>query len=138
MAIIKLNTNPSANELKWFGLMLLLIFGIIGGVVLWYTGSYGVPAILWSIGSALCVVYYALRPIRLPLYIAWMRLVYPIGWTISFTFFIIMYYGLFSPIGLMMRIFRYDPMQRRLNRDAPTYWVKHDTDTEPSRYFRQF
>jgi hypothetical protein len=106
--------------------------------VLWYTGSYGVPAILWSIGSALCVVYYALRPIRLPLYIAWMRLVYPIGWTISFTFFIIMYYGLFSPIGLMMRIFRYDPMQRRLNRDAPTYWVKHDTDTEPSRYFRQF
>lgn len=136
--MIKINLDPSPQELKWFGLILLLIFGIIGGIVLWHTRSYDIPLILWSIGAFLCIIYYVLHPLRRPLYVSWMYVVYPIGLTVSFTVFVILYYGIFFPIGLLMRIFRYDPMQRRLDRKAPTYWIAHDADTEPSRYFRQF
>ena len=35
MAMISINLNPSRRELRWFGLLVLLFFGLIGGLVLW-------------------------------------------------------------------------------------------------------
>ena len=62
----------------------------------------------------------------------------PIGWTISHAVLALLYYLLFTPIGLIIRLFGRDPMQRRLDRSAATYWVPHNQDRDAGRYFRQF
>ena len=48
------------------------------------------------------------------------------------------YDGVLTPIGLVMRWSGRDPMRRRFEREAKSYWVVRKRDEEPSRYFRQF
>ncbi len=37
-----------------------------------------------------------------------------------------------------MRVVGYDPMDRRFDRDAETYWIAREPDDDVKRYFRQF
>ena len=48
------------------------------------------------------------------------------------------YFGVLTPIGLIMRLAGRDPMERRIDRAAPTYWVARRPVTDVRRYFRQF
>jgi hypothetical protein len=67
-------------------------------------------------------------------YAAW-----PIGFVVSHVILALVYYLVFTPVGLAMRIFRYDPMNRRFDDAAQSYWVVRDpAATPPKRYFRQF
>jgi hypothetical protein len=51
----------------------------------------------------------------------------------------LVYYGVLTPIGLVMKLFGYDPMKKRFDSGAATYWVKRPGEkTGPKRYFRQF
>lgn len=138
MALIEIRLNPSGRELKWFGLVVLLFFGLIGALVLWRAGSPRAASIVWSVGAGLVVVFYTARPLRLPIYLAWMYAVYPIGWLVSHTLMGVIYFLLITPIAILMRLFRVDPLHRRLERDAPTYWVDLPRETDRSRYFSQF
>ena len=45
---------------------------------------------------------------------------------------------LFTPIGLAMRLVGRDPLRRRFDRQASTYWIKRPEQDETGRYFRQF
>ncbi|HEX4954102.1 MAG TPA: SxtJ family membrane protein [Thermoanaerobaculia bacterium] len=68
----------------------------------------------------------------------WMEAVAPMGWTVSHLVLGLTWYLVITPIGLVMRLLRRDPL--RLERDpaASTYWVDHSMPSEISRYFRQF
>ena len=138
MAIIDINLNPSKRDLRWFGLILFLFFLLMGGVVYWKSGTTYIANALWAIGAVLSAAYYLLRPLRRPIYLGFMYLVYPIGWTLSHVMFSFIYYIVLTPIGLIMRAFGYDAIQRRIDHKATTYWVKRDANIESSRYFRQF
>jgi hypothetical protein len=63
---------------------------------------------------------------------------YPIGWVMSHVLLGIIYYGLFTPVGRLMRLFGYDPMERRFDGAAASYWVEREPIRDPSSYFRQF
>ena len=138
MALIEINKNPSKRELAWFGLLFLIFFGIIGGLVYFSTRSLTVPGILWTAAGAVTVLYYLVPPIRLPLYLGWLYASYPIGWVISHVVLALVYYLVFTPIGLIMRLCGRDPMNRRLDKSAASYWTEHPMETDPARYFHQF
>ena len=71
-------------------------------------------------------------------YVVWMAAVFPIGWLVSHLLLAAIYYLVITPIGIMMRVCGYDPMQRRWDRQATTYWKpRRDTD-DPKRYFKQY
>lgn len=138
MALIELRLNPSERELRWFGLILLGTLGLLGALVLWRTGSTPAAAALGSIGAAVCLAFYGVRPLRLPIYRAWMRLVYPIGWVVSHLVLAAVFYLGILPLGLLLRAFGSDPMQRRFEPEAETYWEPHDPAESPARYFRHY
>ena len=138
MALIELNKTPSRRELLIFGALFALFFGLIGGLVWWKFEAPTVAYVLWSIAALITIMFYAVRPIRKPIYLGWIHLAYPIGWVVSHTAMAVIYYLVFTPIGLIMRLFGRDPMERRLDRSAASYWVEHAPPTEPGRYFRQF
>lgn len=137
MAMIDINWNPSRRELRQFAGLWLCVFGLIGawklygssGVAGWplvvAAAALGVPGLIWPI---------VLRPV----YVAWMGLAFPIGWTVSHLLLAVIYFGVITPIGLILRATGTDPMQRRFEPDAATYWVEHRTGDDKSRYFRQF
>jgi hypothetical protein len=50
----------------------------------------------------------------------------------------VVFFGVFTAIGLLMRLFRYDPMARTFDRSATTYWIRHEDQPDVSYYFRQY
>jgi hypothetical protein len=137
VALIDIRNQPTASDLKWFGVIVLAVFGIIGGVVLWRLDALRAAQILWSVGAVLCFLYYAIPPLRRPLYDAWMHTVQPIGIVISHVLLGFIYFGVITPIGLVMRLFGRDALQLRLDESASSYWTQHDPGGDTARYFRQ-
>ena len=138
MALIEFNRNPSRRELNWFGALFALFFGLIGGLIWWKLEAPIVTFVLWSVAAVITLLYYALSPIRKPLYLGWMSLAFPIGWVVSHALLAFIYYLVVTPIGGLMRLFGRDPMERRFDRGAESYWMEHDPAGDPARYFRQF
>ncbi len=138
MAMISIDPYPSRRELAWFGVMMVVFFALIGGVIRLGTGGWTASIVVWTLGAGLTLLYYALRPLRRPLYLGWMHLVFPLGWALSYLVLASMYYLVITPIGLLMRALGRDPMQRRYEPDRPSYWVPHRAEKGLSQYFHQF
>lgn len=137
MAVIEINRNPSRRELAWFG-WLLPIFTALLGLLTWWRASLDAASWIWWIGGALSAVVFLVPPLRRPIYVGWMLAVFPIGWVISHTVLAAIYYLVFTPIGLLMKLVGYDPMHRRREPEAKTYWVERAPTAGVGRYFRQF
>jgi hypothetical protein len=137
MALIEINRNPSRRDLAWFGLVLLAFLGLVGLIVS-RTAPGPAAGYIWTAGVVLAIGYYAIPPIRRPMFVGWMYLAYPVGYVMSHVLLGIIYFGVLTPVGLVLRAFGYDPMARRFDRGAPTYWVARETRPDSARYFRQF
>ena len=137
MALLDVNWNPSRRELKQFALLWIGFFALIGVYLLWARESLGAAAACWVVAT-LGIVGYLLPGILRPVYILWMALALPIGWTISHLLLLMVYYLVLTPIGFSMRLLGYDPLNRDFDPSAKSYWIPHDPSSEPSRYFKQF
>ena len=136
--MIQRDRKPSKVELRWFGLVILTFFGLLAGVAYFRFDATNVATTLLGVGGSITLLYYAVEPLRLPIFLGWMKAVFPLGWTISRVGLALVYYLLITPLGLVMRLVGRDPMQRRFDRDATSYWEPHRTDGGPSQYFRQY
>jgi polyferredoxin len=138
MALIELKFDPSPREVKQFTtLWLPAAFAILGGIVWYASGSLRIPALLWSIGIVLGVAGTLSPLLGRVLFIAWMSLTYPIGWVMSHLLLGLIYFGVMTPVGLVLRAFGRDRLERELDRSAPTYWTERPPSEEIEGYFRQ-
>ncbi len=136
--MLELRLKPSPRELRWFGLLLLVFFWLVAGIVLWTTSARGAAIGLGATGAALAALYYGIRPLRRPLFAAWMRLVHPIGWVVSHLLMAAVYFLVVTPMGWALRLARVDPLERRGKPEAETCWTAFPSPTDPSSYFRQY
>jgi len=75
-----------------------------------------------------------------------MRIVYltgayaalPIALVISHLMLAVVYYLLLTPTGVLMRLLGHDPLARRFDASAQTYWRPRHRAENVARYFRQF
>ena len=137
MAVVDFDRMPSEREMAWFGGVVAVFFGIVGGIVLWRSGSATAARALWGTGLGLALLYYLVPPLRMPLYLGWMRAVMPLGWVISHAILALIFYGIFTPMGIVMRLFGRDRMEGRFEPEAESYWIEHEPADETSRYFKQ-
>jgi Saxitoxin biosynthesis operon protein SxtJ len=136
--MIEINKNPSRKELAWFGLLCLAFFGLIGLSALHKTHALHGAVVIWTVAAAFVAFYFAFPPFQRPIYLGWMYAAYPIGWAVSILLLTVAFFGVFAPIGFLMRAMSRDPLTRKFDRSAPTYWSPHEPGTDPERYFRQF
>ena len=138
MAVIEINRDPSPKTLLWFGALLALFCGLVGALLTWRFDLHRAATIVWSVGLGLAIVYYAIPPLRRPLYLGWIYAFFPLGWLLSHLLLGVIYYLILTPIGLVMRLFGRDTLRRRLDPDAESYWIEYGARKDPKRYFRQF
>ncbi|MFM9956798.1 MAG: SxtJ family membrane protein [Phycisphaerales bacterium] len=93
---------------------------------------------LWGVGLLGAAMSLASASVARRLYTGWMRAAVPLGWTFSHVILGAIYYALFTPIGLLMRLRGYDPMERRWEKGRASYWIERSGTPETARYFRQF
>jgi hypothetical protein len=137
MAMIERNNRPSRRDLLWFRPILLLFVGVVGAVATWRFDAPGVGAVLWAVGAPFVLVYFAVPPARIPIYRLYMAVFFPVGWTISHVVLLVLFFGIVTPTAFVMRLLRYDPMKRRADPDAASYWTDHRTGGGTSRYLKQ-
>jgi hypothetical protein len=138
MALINKNREPSSGELQIFGLSLTVFGLLMGGLVVHWTSSWTIALVIWSVALLLCTFYYAVSAAQHMIYHTWMAVVYPIGWLISHALIAMVFYLVITPIGLVIQLCGRDPLQRKLDRSAKTYWTPHNTRVATKRYFQQF
>ena len=138
MAVIEISTNPSRRDLLWFGLLLPVFFAIVGALVWRRTGSLAAGTAVWAVGGTVSALFALWPASRRRIYVGWMSAVYPIGWTVSHLLLGMVYFVVITPIGLALRILRRDPLERRFDGGATTYWVRHNPAGRIERYLRQF
>ncbi len=93
-----------------------------------------------SIISAVFFILALVTPVLLkPVYIFWMKLALILGWINTRLILLIIFYFVFAPIGLAMRLFGVDLLERGIERSKETYWKKKDKKAfNPLDYERQF
>jgi hypothetical protein len=130
--------HPRRKLLRQFAALWIAFFG---GLALWQVVVRGHGAA----GAVLGVLALTVGPIGLarpewlrPVYVSWMVLAFPIGWTVSQVVLAVMFYGVFTPIGLLFRVRRRDLLERTRRPGLPSYWTPKPLATDPIRYYCQF
>ena len=137
--MIEFNANPSRRELQQFAAIWFPAFWALVGVLVYWRGN--APTIAcWIWGVALLItVIGCVRPsfMRCP-FVGMLAVTFPIGWVVSHVVLGVTYYAVLTPIGLIMRLLGRDPLSRRFESGAESYWVTRKSAPGTQRYFRQF
>jgi hypothetical protein len=111
------------RQLRHFGFLVGGIFGVIGlWPLLWRQQS---PR-AWALVLAVLLVLPALVAPRAltPVYRLWMALGEVLAWINTRIILGVVFYGVVTPIGFVMRLLGHDPMRRRFERAGESYRVR--------------
>ena len=138
MALIEINWNPSRREARQFAIYWLPAFLLVAGFVAWFKALLLASYLLWGAAIVVSLVGTMFPSLRRPIFVSWMCAMFPIGWVISHLLMAVIFYLLITPLGWMLRLFGHDPLKRKFDRNATTYWVPHARARDKASYFRQF
>lgn len=134
-----IDRNPPERVLRQFAAIWLpAFFALAGYSFARQSGRWAVTLVVWSV-VAFVAIASAIKPrlIR-PIFVAWMVAVFPIGWTVSRLLLALIYYAVVTPIGIGLRLAGRDPIARRFDRSAASYWTPRSQVKDAGRYFKQF
>ena len=135
--MIAIDWNPTHRFLRQFAALFVVFFAAIGAFRFFARDDAITACVLWSV-APLGLVGLAWPAFMRYVYVTWMAVFFPLGWTVSMLILSTIYYLVVSPIGLIMRLCGHDPCSRRPDPDATSYWIPRPAVTDPARYFRQF
>src|SRR5436309_1699313 len=105
--------KPSTRTLRQFAGVWLLA---LGGLACWHGLVRGHP----TLGSVLALLAVTVGPLGLlkpqairPVFIFAMIVAFPIGWLVSRLLLACLYYGIFTPVGLLFKLIGRDVLARR-------------------------
>lgn len=115
--ILELNSDG----LRRFAFTTACLLAGLFGVLLPLTRHGHWPLWPWIVAVVL-ILWGLFLPARLRLlYRSWMKLALLLGKINSMVLLSLLYIGLFSPLGIVMRLFGYDPLRQKYQAHAPSY-----------------
>ena len=133
--MIEFNTNPKPQELRVFAGGLIVLAGIVAW--LYRHESPALSALGPAVAAGLGLVGLISPRLVRWLYVAWMAVVFPIGWVVSHLLLGIAWYGVVTPVGCLMRLTGRDPLRLKWDSEAETYWSSRRRERGTDRYFHQ-
>lgn len=134
MSLIDINWSPSDRQLRQFGCIALVALPALGW--LWGAGSTLVGS-LAAAGLVLAALGFV-APIALkPLFVGLSVVTMPIGMVVGEITMALVYYGVFVPIGLLLRLTGRDVLHKGLDRGGKTYWEPKKKPAGMASYYRQ-
>jgi large-conductance mechanosensitive channel len=130
-------SKPHKKELRKFTITICAALSIIGGIILWQKGDTGF--IFLAVGL-LFLFSGLIKPELLgPIYKVWMAFSLMLGFVMNHLILALMYYIVITPIGILMRVLRKDPLQTRLDRNTKSYWLQRtNEDFSKEKYEKMF
>lgn len=112
-----------------FGALFTIAFGALAGLS-WWRGNAG---FVWLVAAcATFALVTLMRPEWLtPLNRAWMGLAYFLNKLVSPIVLGVLYYCMVTPLGFAMRLAGKDPMRRKFDAAADSYWIARQPPGPP-------
>jgi hypothetical protein len=145
--LLEIDFDPDDRTLRRFGPVALLGFGLLATCahfeVFIFAFGLGTARLPVTAGLAalglLCALLGWLHPrSNRPIYVALSLLTWPVGWVVSHVILALLFFGLITPFGIVLRALGRDPLARRWDAQSDSYWSKRGGERPRARYFRQF
>ncbi len=147
MALVDINFNPDRDTLRSFGWVALLGFGFLA-VIAWFEWLIFAPG-LGAARQPLAAIFALLALVSAGLGLIWPQgnrwiyvglalITFPIGFVLSYVIMGTLFYLVITPIGVLLRVLGKNPLERRLDPEAQTYWVDARPQRSKESYFSQF
>lgn len=118
-------SKVTAEELRKFGLLTGAIMAVLFGLLFPWLFSKSLPLWPWIVAAVLSA-WALIAPASLkPIYRGWMAIGAVLGWINTRIILGVMFFVMFFPAGLLMKIAGKDPMRRKLDTEAKTYRVNN-------------
>lgn len=136
--MLPINRNPDVGELRAFARIWFPVFVVVPGALTWWRAdSLVAAAAVWVGGGALAALILASTEAARIFFVGLMTITYPIGLVISTLALAFMFYVVFTPLGVAMRLAGRDALQLT-DSAAPSQWTPYEQDDRPERAFRQY
>ena len=93
---------------------------------------------LASIGAVAALLSLVAPRANRVLYVGLTLIAFPIGFVLSYVIMGALFFLVIGPIAILFRVFRRDPLHRRYDPGASTYWEKAQPPRDKSSYFHQY
>ena len=134
MALIELNWHPTTRQLRQFGGLCLVALPALGWL---WTGSPTLIATLAVIGLMMASAAWIYPKAIAPVFVGLLLITAPIGMVIGEIAMFLIFVMVFLPIGMFFRVIARDRLQRKLDRDATSYWQPKRQPSSVASYYRQ-
>ncbi len=130
--------RTEAQEARRFGVVLAALAAAFGGWSLWR--GHSVRALLFGALAVLAVALPALAaPLWLRAFRLWMKLAEILSWVSTRVILGLFFYLVVTPVGLVARLVRPDPLDLAWKDGRPSYWKDKDPVPETiERYEKQY
>lgn len=132
------------KEQRNFGLVMAGAFTLLGFVRwgLHWRASDEMPSLpyVFLVVAAVFLFLGLVAPRSLePLFVVWIKLALVLNWIVTHIVLSIAFFLTVLPIGILIRLFGNDPLDRALDSDAESYWKKAEyRRDDPDQYTKQF
>jgi hypothetical protein len=134
MKLIEINWNPTVRQRRQIGAICLFALPLVG----WsWSGSWQTTILLLIVGCVFALVG-AVAPIALkPVFLTLTMIATPIGMVLGEIMLLLIYFGVFLPMGLIFYLMKRDALELKLDRHGTTYWQPKKQPSGPASYYRQ-
>ncbi len=143
--MMEMHWHPSDRRLRQFGILCLVFSSLLLARWSRHLGETSLahqlasPAFIGAIIVSLIGAVGLFKPLVLrPFYVGWMIAAFPIGWMMTKLILGILFYGVFTPLGVCFRILGRDALCLNLQPETHSYWIAKETPDDPRRYLQQF
>ena len=139
MSLMEIEWHPTGRQLRVFGVSGLLASIVAAAVLLLLWGGvlFWALLVLAAGGAIFLCSLVSPRAARI-LYIGLTLAAMPIGMVVSLVLLAGFYFLLLTPLAIIFRLMGRDPLHRRFDPAAESYWVPHRPSETMERYFHQF
>lgn len=135
MPMFRFQTAVTDRQLRQFGLLCLPLLPLLT----WYwTRNDAWTLIAAAAGMLLSVVGVLCPRILKPLFTLLMMISIPVGIVVGELILLIIYFGLFFPMAVIIRIIGRDALERRTSSETRSFWKSRPDPVRVERYFRQY
>ena len=126
------------KQLRTFGIALSIFLGIIG-LIHFLKGNTSQNFWFWGASGIAFLTTLSVPVLIKPVYRVAIFIAHILGWINTRIILGLIYYLLFTPIALIMKISGRDALNRKFDKEAKTYWnVRERKPIPKEQYLRQF
>ena len=128
----------TGSQLRWFGLSLAVMLWCVAGWLYWRYAFANAAGGIAALGVLLLAIYYGIPATRPSIIRGFRRLTWPIQWVVSLVLLGILFFGVITPIGCVMRCLGRDPLSKSPRPQQSSYWTPYPQATDTRSYFRLY